>query len=87
MVIEESPPRLGRRLPTADQVFAHARFADIDAELQQLAVDTRRTPTRVFLAHASDEVANVAGDRRAPGLASPDLPRPEKGKTPCGARQ
>lgn len=40
MVLEESPPRLGRRLATADQVFAHARFADIDAELQQLAMDT-----------------------------------------------
>ena len=40
----------------------------------------RRSPTRIFSADVADEVANLAWNRRAPGLASPDLPRPEEAK-------
>ena len=60
MVVKEGPPGLRRWLPTAYQVFAHARFTNLDAEFQQLAVDTRCAPTRILFAHAADQVANLA---------------------------
>jgi hypothetical protein len=34
VVLKECPPGLGGWLPTAQQVFAHASFADIDAEVE-----------------------------------------------------
>src|SRR4051812_47527310 len=80
MVVKEDPPGLRRWLPTAYQVFAHARFTNIDAELQQLAVYTRCAPTRILVAHAADQIANFARDHRAARLTPPDLPRPEKAK-------
>src|SRR5919106_2642972 len=80
VVLEESPPGLGRRLAAADEVVAHARLADVDAELQKLAVNTRRTPARILFAHAADEIPNIMWDRRPPSLASPNLPRPEEAK-------
>src|SRR4051794_18598116 len=80
VVLEESPPCLGWRLPVLDQILADAGLPDVDAELQQFAVNARRSPTRIFSAQAADEVADFAWDRRPPGLASPDLPRPEKAK-------
>jgi hypothetical protein len=68
MVIEESPPRLGRWCPIPEEILAHARLSDVDAELQQCAVDARRSPARVFSAHTVDEVANLARDGWTPGL-------------------
>ena len=70
----------GTALPVPDEIFAYARLPDVDAELQQLAVNARRSPTRIFSAHAADEFANLAWDRRTPGPASPDFPRPEEAK-------
>ena len=38
-------------------VFADTGFADVDAELEQFAVDTRRSPKRVFAAHPANQLA------------------------------
>jgi hypothetical protein len=35
-------------------------LADLDAELQELAVDTRRTPERVSAVQLLDEITNFA---------------------------
>ena len=51
MIRQEGTPGLGRRGPTADHVFSDRGFSDLDAELQQLAVDTRGTPGRVGVTH------------------------------------
>src|SRR4051794_12137367 len=80
MVLEEGPPSLRRWFPITHEILAHARLPDVDAELQKLAVNVRRAPAWILFAHAADEVADFAWDRRPPGLASPDLPRPEKAK-------
>jgi hypothetical protein len=64
----------------ADEVLAHARPPDVDAELEQLAVDAWRSPTRIFSADVADEVTNLAWDGRSPGLATSNLPRPEQAK-------
>src|SRR5476649_2463175 len=41
------------------------RLGDVEAELQKLAVDMRRTPERVLEAHSSDKVAHLFVDLRS----------------------
>ncbi len=36
----------------SDEILAHARLPDVDAELQKLAVDARRSPAWILFAHA-----------------------------------
>ena len=40
-------------------------IGDVEAELQKLAVDMRRTPERVLEAHSSDKVAHLFVDLRS----------------------
>jgi hypothetical protein len=42
MVFKERPPGLGRRLAATHQVLTDTGFADVDAELEQLAMNPRR---------------------------------------------
>jgi hypothetical protein len=44
MVGKKGPPSLGWRVPTADHVLADTGLADVDAELQKLAVNARSAP-------------------------------------------
>ena len=44
MIIEKCFPTLGRRASTPGHILGHARLPDIDAELEKLAVDPRRSP-------------------------------------------
>lgn len=80
VVVKEGSPGLRSRLTVSDQILGHARLPDVDAELQKLAVNTRRSPAWVLFAHATDQIANFARDRRAARLAAADLPRPEEAK-------
>ena len=45
VIIEERPPRLGRWLLAPDHVLGDGGFGNLDAQLQQLAMNTRRTCT------------------------------------------
>src|ERR1700738_4767752 len=47
VIAEECPPTLGRRVSSPDHVLGHARLSDIDAELEQLSMDPRRSPQRI----------------------------------------
>ena len=67
MIRQEGTPGLGRRGPTAYHVLSDRGFSDLDAELQQLAVDARGTPGRVGAAHLADERLNGARDAGPPG--------------------
>jgi hypothetical protein len=40
----------------------HARLSDLEAELEQLAMNARRTPQRIFRAHPPDQCAQICGD-------------------------
>jgi hypothetical protein len=80
VVVKEGSPGLRWRLSVSDQILAHARLPDVDAELQKLAVNTRRSPAWVLFAHATDQIANFARDRRATRLAAADLQPPEEAK-------
>ena len=57
-------------------VLRDCRLGDVEAELQKLAVDMRRTPERVLKAHSSDKVAHLFVDLRSAteraGFPSPE---------------
>ena len=52
VICEECSPRLRRRLWMPDHVFADGRFRDLDAQLQELAMDARRSPSKVVSAES-----------------------------------
>src|SRR6202158_49793 len=54
MIIEKCFPTLGRRASTPGHILGHARLPDIDAELEKLAVDPRRSPQRIGNAYLAD---------------------------------
>src|ERR1700740_1267248 len=45
VIAEECPPALRRRVSSPDHVLGHAGLSDIDAELEELSMDPRRSPT------------------------------------------
>ena len=45
-----------------DHVFGDARLSDLEAELEQFAMDARRTPQRILNAHPPDQRAQVRVD-------------------------
>jgi hypothetical protein len=58
---ERAPGRGGDRGPPR-QVSADRGLADLDAELEQLAVDTGSAPQRVRFTHLADQVTDLAVD-------------------------
>ena len=68
MVGEERAPGLGRRgAPLRDQPGDGA-LGHVDAELQEFAMDSGRTPQGICRGHSSDEGSDLAADRRAATL-------------------
>ena len=52
-------PALRRWLPSPRHVFCHGGLPDIDAKLEQFAVDPRCSPKRVRDAHIAYELTNI----------------------------
>ena len=69
MVSQEGAPSRRRRPGTVDHVLRNGRLTDLDAQLEQLAVDPRRTPQDVVSADAPDKVLDVRWNRRPSGAA------------------
>src|SRR6266446_5215568 len=59
MIAQKGLPALRRWLPSPRHVFCHGGLPNIDAKLEQFAVDPRCSPKRVRDAHAANELANV----------------------------
>ena len=76
VILKEGLPGLRRWLSSACKVLAHARFADVDAQLEQFTVDPWRTPERILAAH----LPNLFGHRETPRLAATNLTGPEEPK-------
>src|ERR1700738_592264 len=57
VIAEECPPALGWRVSSPDHVLGHTGLSDIDAELEQLSMNPRRSPQRIGNAHLADKVA------------------------------
>ena len=62
VVTQEGAPSLGGRSRSLDHVLRDAGLSDLEAELQQLAMDTRRAPQRILSAHPPDQRAQVRID-------------------------
>jgi hypothetical protein len=56
---------LGRRSTSLDHVFRDAGLSDLEAKLEQLAMDARRTPQRIVNAHPTDQRAQIHVDLRS----------------------
>src|ERR1019366_5292836 len=65
VVVQEGLPCLRGATSPRYHVLRDCRLGDVEAELQKLAVDMRRTPKRVFEAHSSDKVAHLLVDLRS----------------------
>ena len=64
MIAEECFPALRRRAPSPGHILGDAALADLDAELEQLAMDPRRSPQRIGNAHLADQSAYFGRNRR-----------------------
>jgi hypothetical protein len=80
MIAKEGLPRLQWSIAPRQHVDRNRGLGDLDAELEQLAMDLGSAPQRVLKAHSSDEIAHLFADlRSAPGRTG--LPSPVSGKT------
>src|SRR5689334_6610649 len=76
---EEGLPGLRGWSAWSDKILADGGFTDIDAKLEEFAMNTRSAPTRIGQAHPSDEIANFAGLRRS-SRGTTALPGPVQSK-------
>ena len=67
----------------AHQILADAGFADVDAQLEQLAVNARCSPQRILTTQFADEFSDVFRNPRPPRSTAADLPGPEQTKAPA----
>ena len=59
MIAEKRLPSLRRWSSVLCHIFGYARLADIDAKLEQFAVNPRSTPERVGKADCADQLPDV----------------------------
>jgi len=85
MIDEEGFPALRGWAPRLGHVLRDRGLPDIDAELEQFAVDARRIPKRICNAHLANEVADLGWDTRSPAPRSsfPAPIEPEPGAMPA----
>src|SRR5258707_12285904 len=57
VIADECPPALGWQISSPDHVLGHAGLSDIDAELEEFAMNPRRSPQRIGNAHLADKLA------------------------------
>src|SRR5712671_4579939 len=58
LIEQEAAPGRGRRTSSSHHVLRNGGLAHLDAELEQLAVDSRCTPERVGSAHLPNQFTN-----------------------------
>src|SRR6266487_3724654 len=75
MIAQKGLPALRWWLPSPPHVFCHGGLPDIDAKLEQFAVDPRCSPKRVCDAHVANELPNVRRGRW-PAAARSGFPAP-----------
>src|SRR5664280_3342289 len=80
MIMKERLPPLRWRACSLGHILGHARLPDIDAELEQFAMDPRRAPQRIGNAHLADQPADLRRHSR-PATTAAGLPAPIRPKT------
>ena len=76
MIGEERSPRLGWRLGMADHVFGNGRLGNLNAQFQEFAVNSRRSPGRIVTTYGSNQIASFLGNTGTSGPTVANLPRP-----------
>src|SRR2546429_607270 len=66
MVAQEGAPVLTGRIISLDHILGDGRLSHGKAELEQLALNARRTPKHVLKAHLPDQSAQLRTDWRSP---------------------
>src|SRR6266404_4468729 len=74
MVAQKGAPGLRGRLVPPRYVLGNRGLGDGDAELEQLAMDSRRAPAGVLCGDATDECAQIGFDRGTSGRRLPPAP-------------
>ena len=64
-ITQEGAPSLRGRFASLDHILRDAGLSDLKAELEQLAMDTRRSPQRIVDAHPPDQRAQLRVDLRS----------------------
>jgi len=85
MVAEKRPPALRRWPRVAAHISSDRRLSDLEAELEQLTMNTRRAPKRVRTAHLANERAQLSRDLRSANTVarSPAPIRPKPSTVPA----
>src|SRR5258705_7434637 len=65
VVTQEGAPSLGRRATSLDHILRDAGLTDLEAELEQLAMNARRSPQGIFCAHPPEQRAQFRIDLRS----------------------
>jgi len=82
MVFQECSPCLGWwRGKAARHQVGNRSFGDLDSQLEQLAMNSGRTPERIGRCHLKNKVTDLRADRRPPGSLLPGLKSPEQLET------
>ena len=66
VVKQEGPPSLAGRPPPFGHVLGDVGLRDLQPELEQFAVNARRTPKRILQAHPPNQRAQLRVDPRSP---------------------
>jgi hypothetical protein len=69
LVPQEAAPSRGGSLRAPREVPADSSLADVDAELEQFAVDARRAPERIGATHLTDQGPDFGARLGASGTA------------------
>jgi hypothetical protein len=80
MILQKRPPSLAWRSVPLDHVLGDGRLSDFKPELEQFAVDPRRSPERVIHAHLLDQRTEVRLDLGPPSPQT-RLPTPVAAKS------
>jgi len=80
MIMKKRLPPLRWQASSPGHILGHARLSDIDAELEQLAMDPRRAPQRIGNAHLADQPADLRR-QSGPATTASRLPAPIRPKT------
>ena len=80
LVAQKHPPAGATTQPTRHHVFCHRRLRNLESQLEQFAVDPRRTPEEIGPAHRFDQTDQLGVQRRPPrpALSFPPPPAPPK---------
>src|SRR3989475_6111381 len=75
VILQKRAPRQRRRPPRPEHVLRDRRLRDRQTQLQQFAMDPRRTPERIGAADPPNQISELRPDR-GPTASASTLPRP-----------